>query len=517
MPVESLRRFAATRVAAFPQIGAVPRWAILLVAALVARAATFGNPVVHIDEEFYFVTAQRMLEGALPYVDIWDRKPVGLFLLYVPAAAFGVPLGIWVYQAMALACAVATALVIARMAERVGWERGATFAALVYLCWLNFADGQGGQAPVFYNLLMAGAFLLALTTGQVDDARRRMVRGVAALALVGLALQVKYSVVFEGMFLGMWLMWREWRLGMRADRVCLYGACMVSAALVPTLAVLLTYAMLGHADAYLFANFGSILNRQADPILAIVWAITKLVLILAPLLAMSMLSLRTPVSGGCAAARGLAFGWLVAAMVGLVAFGGWFNHYALPVMVPAALCSAGFLGGHRTGRRLAMPIVAFGLIAGFAITISARMERGNAAQVQALADAVGRGPGCLYVYSGAPILYAYTGRCAPTAWVFPSHLSRQREVGAIGIDPLAEIDRIFTTRPDVVLVRSTYIGERKLAHDRTIGHLAAGYAHAGSYPLGAIRIDVYRRRLPGQAAATTGMARPLRLASTRSE
>ena len=72
-------------------ISGLPRWSIMLFAAVCVRALTFGNPIVHVDEEFYFVTAQRMLEGAIPYVDVWDRKPIGLFLLYVPPAMFGVP------------------------------------------------------------------------------------------------------------------------------------------------------------------------------------------------------------------------------------------------------------------------------------------------------------------------------------------------------------------------------------------------------------------------------------------
>ena len=70
-------------------IAGLPHWVILLIAAIAVRAIAFGNPVVHVDEEFYFVTAQRMLDGALPYVDIWDRKPIGLFLIYLPAAAYG--------------------------------------------------------------------------------------------------------------------------------------------------------------------------------------------------------------------------------------------------------------------------------------------------------------------------------------------------------------------------------------------------------------------------------------------
>ncbi|MFX7768436.1 hypothetical protein ABTK15_20735, partial [Acinetobacter baumannii] len=75
-------------------------------------------------------------------------------------AAFGVPAGIWIYQMMALAAVTGTALLIWRLADKAGWGRGGLAGALHYLFMINFADGQGGQAPVFYNLLMAWAVLL---------------------------------------------------------------------------------------------------------------------------------------------------------------------------------------------------------------------------------------------------------------------------------------------------------------------------------------------------------------------
>src|SRR6202008_384055 len=89
------------------------RFILLLLVALVARAITFGDPVVHVDEEFYFATAYGWLHGATPYLDIWDRKPIGLFILYLPAAMFGLKAGLWAYQIMALASLVATAWLIA--------------------------------------------------------------------------------------------------------------------------------------------------------------------------------------------------------------------------------------------------------------------------------------------------------------------------------------------------------------------------------------------------------------------
>ena len=50
-------------------------WLVLLLAvvAIAARAQTFGNPVIGFDEQFYLVVGDRMVHGALPVVDSFDR------------------------------------------------------------------------------------------------------------------------------------------------------------------------------------------------------------------------------------------------------------------------------------------------------------------------------------------------------------------------------------------------------------------------------------------------------------
>ncbi|MGC4421304.1 hypothetical protein ABXW19_12555, partial [Streptococcus suis] len=68
----------------------------------------------------------------------------------------------------------------------------------------------------------------------------------------------------------------------------------------------------------------------------------------------------------------------------------------------------------------------------------------------ALSAAVGRGPGCLWVYSGSTMLYVSTARSAPSRYIVPSHLARTREAGATGIDQQQEIRRILAARPAVV-------------------------------------------------------------------
>ena len=134
----------------------------LLVFAIVVRARDFGNPIVHVDEQYYLLVGDRMLHGALPYVDIWDRKPVGLFAIF--AAIRLLPgHGILAYQLVATFFAAATAWLIASGGRRLGASPlGALIAGLAYVLWLSFLSGRGGQSPVFYNLFVAGAAALTL-------------------------------------------------------------------------------------------------------------------------------------------------------------------------------------------------------------------------------------------------------------------------------------------------------------------------------------------------------------------
>lgn len=477
-------------------ISRAPRWLILLAVALAARAVTFGNPILHVDEEFYFVTARAMLDGAVPFVDVWDRKPIGLFLIYAPAAALGYPAGIWAYQALAFACLVATAILAAGLADRAGWQRGALAAGIAVILWPNLIDGQGGQAPIFYNLLMVAAASLIVRGEREASAGKRFPDGFAAMALVGLALQIKYAAVFEGLFFGLWLLWREWRTGRGPVRVALVALPLAGVALLPTLAVWAAYAAMGQSEAWLYANFVSILDRNPDPALAQIANLAAIILILSPLLAAAALGWRR--RGGSDVAPFL-FAWALAAIGGLLVFGSYFEHYALPLIPPLAICAAAFLGVHR---RFALGLLLAAFIGGQVLLLAKRSTRGAPGEIAAIARTIGSGPGCLHVYSGSTMLYPMTGRCAVTRWLFPSHLSRTRERGAIGVDQDAEIDRILGQRPEWVVMRKPYRGERPEIRERMLSGIRQdGYRQVTVMPLGNERYTLWRRATPPARSA----------------
>ena len=468
-------------------LSAGKRLAVLALVAVAARAITFGNPIVHVDEQFYLAAAKAMWGGAWPYADVWDRKPVGLFLLYLPPAALPLPYAIWAYQAVALAAAVASAFLIDRLARRADWHAGALLAGAAYLLWINLAEGQGGQAPILYNPLVAGAALL-IAHSHVSHGR-----AAAAMLLMGIALQVKTSVVFEGVWFGLWLLWRHWQAHRRFVATTGYAAQLAGVAMLPTASVAAVFAAAGRFEPWWYANVVSALQRNPDPRPEQLANLVGCVLILSPLVAMAGLALAEARRRGASPTQLFLFGWLGAALFGLLVFGAWYEHYTLPVMVPACVLSAWALGEHRRVRRWALPLLAAVAIGGQATLAAKRHTRGRPGEFTAVVEAIGRGPGCLWVYSGYSLFYPASGRCRVSRYLFPSHLYRMREQGAIGVDQKAEVRRILAAQPAVIVMRQAR-GERPDIRALVDAAIARDYREAAALPLGAATVRVFQRR-----------------------
>ena len=463
------------------------RLAILILVAVAARLLTFGNPVVHVDEEFYYFTGTALWHGQLPFVDVWDRKPLGLFLLYAVPASLGFPTGIWAYQALALVAALCGAWQVARLADRAGFAAGATAAGIAYLLWLDLLGGQGGQSPVFYNPQIAAAALLILRSA---TSRHRRFLGAAAMALVGIALQIKYSVLLEGVFFGLWLLAGEWQATRRIAPLIGYALGLVALALLPTALTTAAYAAIGQWDAFLFANFLSVFHRNPDPLGELAGNLGQIVLIISPLVTLAVLALKR---GERDPVRLFLAWWLGIACVSVLLFRPWFDHYSLPILLPACAAAAGVLG-REAWQRWRMPaLLLLAALAGQIVLLALRAERGDARQFAALTRAVGQGPGCLYVYSGSTMLYVATRRCALSRYIVPAHLGRAREAGATGVDQDGEIRRILARQPAVVVMRPPYSGERPAAHAFVTSALNHGYRLTAALPMGNEMIRVYKR------------------------
>jgi hypothetical protein len=441
-------------------VGMQERWivlATLLIVALVTRFSYFGNPEYHVDEEFYFLVAQRMWQGDLPFVDIWDRKPIGLFLIY--GALWPLRHGdMLAVQIAGLGFSVATGYVLWQIARRQLPALLASLPGTLYLLWMPVFGGANGQSPVFYNLFMALAARLLLEMGDHEAASTAFRRkGLLAMLLVGLAIQVKYVAVVEGAFFGLYLVGLALARGMPVARVVRLGAAGALCVFGPTIAALGVYAALGHADAFVFANFQSIFLRArlAEPYLQKLT--TYIVLMGLPLFVVSLGAVLKVASGlgsaGRMAGRDRLFliGWSLAAFGGFISVGNFYDHYALPLLPPLlALCACLF--------EAAIPTFILVLLLGawpvhWAPRTSMQIMKDSRETVFGLAEAMRPylPHGGLFIYDGPSFLYVAADAKPLTRFAYPDHLSNLVEQTALGIDTGKEMARILAARPAVIV------------------------------------------------------------------
>jgi len=431
------------------------QFALLLAISLLTRISTFGDTGYHNDEALYFLIGQRMHDGLLPYVDIWDRKGPGLFLLYYLIA--GLSRWVVVYQAAACLFAAATALTINAIAERFAGRAGALLAGSFYLIMLPLFAGGGGQAAVFYNLFMA---LTALRVF-VRTARRESGIGpvdYAAMASAGYAITFKQTAALEGVLFGCLILWQVHRSAMPVGRLLAHAICLAIAGTAPMLAFAAVYAGLGHFPEFWHALVTSNLTKTYDAEGDAGKRIAALALIASPLLLPALLGLLAlgQDRSGRPIPRALIAGWLAVATAAIAALPNFIDHYMLPLLLPLAVAAAPALEWRKLGPVYALFAMLFALMVGPSLDFAER-RASRQAMAAIAAEIRARDPQPrLFDYQGPVHLYAALGSYPPTPLIFPMHLFSEPERNTSHLDTAGEVRKVLAWRPTVVIVAHNF-------------------------------------------------------------
>jgi hypothetical protein len=439
----------------------------LLLVAIATRYVALGNPVANPDDQFYLLVGDAMWHGNWPYIDIWDRKPFGLFALFALIARLG-GASILMMDIIALLFAFATALVVRRIVLNFSGNQGATLAGAVYLLMLPMFSGQTAQAPVFFNLPMA---LAALALFKAADAEPREIRRFAFLAMIGcgLAISMKPVAVVEGAYFGLAFLWRMLRRDMSPATIAANAAAMIVIALLPTLVPMLGYALAGREAfaAFFHANFISIFQKTSLGGGAQRAGLLYFLLFMGPLVAFAALGLVERLRNSADIKARLLVGWLVAALGGYLIVPQFYDQYALPMVVPLSV-SAGIILNRRTGLPIFAALVAFCVIAGQAIAWSKnRADVETYARLSHSVDEARKG-GCILVNEGPTWLYRSTAACWLTPYLFPGHLNLVTEVNSIGVDTVVETRRMLAERPAVITFQPSTARRHNPATERLL-------------------------------------------------
>lgn len=426
------------------------RWvqlAFCVILAFAVRIATFGDPALHTDEEFYFFVGQKMLDGQLPYVDIWDRKPFGLFLINAGFAA--ISHSVLAYQIGASLFVTLTAFVLmAILRGAVRWPSLYAIAFL-YITLLPSMGGFGAQSPVLYNLFTALAVLLVMRS--LPQLRQGHVPiGIyGAMALGGLALTIKQTTMVESALMGLFAIHLAVKSGLPWRKAIAHIGAFAAIGILPFAAIGAYYAALGHFADYYQAMVQSNFVKEALPTQSIVANILGMLSTCWLPLILAVCSIVTVPKSDLRNILGL---WLLGSSIGLCLIPNFYWHYALALVGPMSCCIALLLD--RTRIRLLMPVV---LTAGALSLVRAEsfnfaIHRQSAANFNEMVQAINaHNPRrTLLVYAGPISLYSASGAAPLSPLVFPWHLRELVEDGASGRGIVEETARILRQRPGAV-------------------------------------------------------------------
>lgn len=459
LPTASNALFASRRA----QIG----WFLIL--AIVSRISVFGDTNYFNDEYFYFQTGLRMHDGALPYVDVWDRKGPGLFLTYWLTGFFS--RSVIAYQTAALLAATATAYLVNCIAAHFTNRIGALLGGSLYLVLLVFFGGGGGQSPVFYNLPMAFAAL------QVIQALPALRRGDApaglyiAMAAAGFAISFKQTAICESVFLGSFVVWQLWRN--KIPPICLAATALglMAAGAAPMAMFAAYYALAGHFPEFWHAMVTANLAKQYNPAGDLWLRLGTLAALFSPAWIPALVGVMIRESSSDAPRSFLA-GWLLAGMAGVAVVPNFYEHYMLPLCLPVSVAAARALGFRRIGPIYGYAAVLFILLLGPGFDFAKRQASREAMAATAADIRTSAAHPRLLVYEGPVDLYRQTGSYPPTALYYPLHLYFPAEHNVSHIATAEAIREIVSWQPTAVVTYHDYPAD---AENPATSRLVHGY------------------------------------------
>ena len=447
------------------------QFVLLLGIALLFRGATFGEWNYDTDEQFYALVGRRLLAGATLYVDIWDRKPPALYLVYAAIAA--VSKSVLAFQLAATLSAVLGAYGIARIAQRFVAAGAALMAATVYLALLGRFGGASGQAPVWYTTLMILAAWAIMS--RLDLLRQGRIDATiaAGMAAAGLAVAFKQSAAFECGFFGLFIAVQLALARAGLARALVQVAFLATLALLPMAATFAWYWHIGHLpelwQALVTSNFARIYEGPWGRVyrLGVLLGLLGMPIVFAIMgwLALDRAERRD-------SRRVFVACWGLVAIFAVAVFPNIFYHYAIPILPPLCILCAVLFERRTIGPIAGVAMLAVGLFYGNTLNLTTR-TRAHAAG-PALVDYVrAETPNKRLLVWGIPnYLYVLTDAVPPSRLAFPPHLYEGAESGVSGIDEVQEMRRIIAGRPETIVVQDPIVA-------RPINH--ANVAQLGAY------------------------------------
>ena len=319
-----------------------PFFSFLLVSFLL-RGLSFFYTVIDHDESTYLVIAQQLLNGKQLYVDVWDTKPVGIFVI---VAGILKVFGEFIVSLRIIACIVvaSTAYLLYKTSKQLGAHRNVAFlAGLFYIILLSsYRFGMAVNTEVFFNF-----FVIA---GTLTIVKYRTNKGYFLAGLLwGAGFIIKYVVLFDVFAILVAFLLVDLLQGRQKDILKWIRMCFIAALgfVLPFLVCNLYFHSIGTYESFFYATFVVPGNYKSAVSLAdAVHFIVKFHIKFIPIMFFFYVAVfRKMDKNDPAMIRKIVpLVWFLIAWVPLILPGKFFDHYYAQLMLSVSMMSSEIVG-----------------------------------------------------------------------------------------------------------------------------------------------------------------------------
>lgn len=170
--------------------------------------------------------------------------------------------------------------------------------------------------------------------------------------------------------------------------------------------------------------------------------------------------------------RAFLAGWLLAGVAGVAIVPNFFEHYLLPLCLPASVAAARALGFRLIGPAFGWFAILFVLLTSSAFDFSRRAQSREAMAALARDIRARDASPRLFVFGGPVDLYRQLDSYPPTPLIYPLHLYFPAEDNVSHLDTATEVRKVLAWRPSVVVF---YHGVDPSVVNRRTGPLVNDY------------------------------------------
>lgn len=442
------------------------------------RFWSFFDSVIDRDESLYFLIAHSFLNGIPPYVEVWDNKPPGIFILFsLSILIFGD--SITSIRILACLSVASTSYFLYKIAKLISKnnEKIGLLAGILYLVFSLSNNGVAANAEILFAPFVALAFYLLF-----KDTKYRSFTFFIIGVLLGIAMQIKYVVLMD--FIA-FLVIVSTRLFFKTNKgnklkttlIKVYSFSILGF-ILPFLLTIIYFITVGHFDEYFYATLISnskYIDATAFYLRNLLSALgiqiyTDFPLYLCLILSLIYIKSSKEISLKDKMNLGNLICWFSFTFLATLVSKRFIGHYYLQLLPPLCLISSYIIvktvNKQTIKSKRDIFLISVSILIGL-ITLYPHLQKNTKLVLDRyikqtyseekevlIANYIKKqiSPNdYIYIINYQPIIYYLVSAKLPTKYVFPSHLiSYYSEI--TGINPVEELTSIMNKKPLYVLL-----------------------------------------------------------------